>query len=259
MKKELFIAKIGGSVIEDKVALAAFLKDFSKLKGPKLLVHGGGKSATQLATKLHIPTTMVEGRRVTTAESLDIAVMTYAGLVNKTIVVELQKNKCNALGFTGADANTITAIKRPIDKIDYGFVGDVIKVNDVFIDSILQQDIAPIFCAITHDKNGQLLNTNADTIASKLAVAMSKHYQVSLFYCFELQGVLTDINDKESVIEQIDLEKYQALKKEKVIADGMLPKLQNCFDALQNNVVKVHIANADFIKNPTIKHTTLSL
>ncbi|MEW7290619.1 acetylglutamate kinase [Aquimarina sp. 2304DJ70-9] len=259
LKQKLLVAKIGGNIIEDQEALLSFLEDFSKVEGPKILVHGGGKSATQLANKMDVKTEMIDGRRITSAENLDIVVMTYAGLLNKTIVSGLQKNDCNALGLTGADANVILAEKRSVQFIDYGYVGDVIKINGQIIDGFLNSGITPVFCAVTHDGNGQLLNTNADTIASEIASAMGEFYDVSLFYCFELKGVLENIEDKDSVIEHIDLEKYSKLRDTNVIADGMLPKLQNCFDALQKNVNTVHIANADFIKDNTTKHTTLSL
>ncbi|MBQ4820995.1 acetylglutamate kinase [Aquimarina sp. MMG016] len=260
MKQEkLLVAKIGGNIIEDEKALSSFLEDFSKIEGPKVLVHGGGKSATNLASKLGVKTEMIDGRRITSAKNLDIVVKTYAGLLNKKIVAGLQRNNCNALGLTGADANVIQAEKRPVQFIDYGYVGDVTKVNSEMIKGFIELGITPIFCAVTHDGNGQLFNTNADTIASEIASAMGSFYDVSLFYCFELKGVLENIEDKDSVIEHIDLEKYSALRDAEVIADGMLPKLQNCFDALQKNVSKVHIANAEFIKDNNVKHTTLSL
>ncbi|MBL0682679.1 acetylglutamate kinase [Aquimarina mytili] len=258
-KQKLFVAKIGGNIIEDQEALDSFLKDFSKVEGAKILVHGGGKSATNLASKLNIKTEMIDGRRITSAENLDIVVMTYAGLLNKTIVSGLQKNNCNAIGLTGADANVILAKKREPKFIDYGYVGDVIKVNDNVINNFLQLGITPVFCAVTHDGDGQLFNTNADTIASEIASAMGNHFEVSLFYCFELKGVLENIEDKDSVIEHINLETYSKLRDTEVIADGMLPKLQNCFEALHKNVNKVHIANAEFIRDNNIKHTTLSL
>ncbi len=258
-KQKLLVAKIGGNIIENETALATFLQDFAKIEGPKILVHGGGKSATKLAAKLGVKTEMIDGRRITSAASLDIVVMTYAGLINKTVVSGLQKYDCNALGLTGADANVITAQKRPVQFVDYGFVGDVTQVNGRMINGLTTLGITPVFCAVTHDQQGQLLNTNADTIAAEIAAVMSAFYEVSLFYCFELKGVLENIEDKDSVIEHIDLEKYSALREAKIIADGMLPKLQNCFEALQKNVMKVHIANADFIKDPTTKHTTLSL
>ncbi len=258
-KQKLLIAKIGGNIVGDTEVLATFLADFSRIEGPKILIHGGGKSATQLATTMGVETQMVNGRRITSAASLDIVVMTYAGLLNKTIVAKLQKNNCNALGLTGADGNVIVAKKRPVSKIDYGFVGDVTKVNATIISSLITQGITPVFCAVTHDANGQLLNTNADTIASEVAIAMSEDYEVSLFYCFELKGVLKDINDKDSVVEDINTATYAQLKEAGIIADGMLPKLENCFNALQRNVSTVHIANADFIKDNQTKHTTLRL
>ena len=223
------------------------------------MVHGGGKSATNLASRLGVKTEMIDGRRITSAQNLDIVVKTYAGLLNKKIVAGLQKHNCNALGLTGSDANVIVAQKRPVQFIDYGYVGDVTKVNSETIEGFIKLGITPVFCAVTHDGNGQLFNTNADTIASEIASAMVDFFDVSLFYCFELKGVLENIQDKNSVIEHIDLEKYVALRDANIIADGMLPKLQNCFDALQRNVSKVHISNADFIKDNNIKHTILSL
>ncbi|WP_062060223.1 acetylglutamate kinase [Aquimarina longa] len=259
MNNKLLVAKIGGNIIEDENALASFLGDFSKIEIPKILVHGGGKSATKLAAKLGVKTEMIDGRRVTSLESLDSVVMTYAGLLNKTIVARLQNHRCNALGLTGADANVIIAEKRPVQFVDYGYVGDVSKVDHKIIKAFLDQEITPVFCAVTHDGQGQLLNTNADTIASKIAAEMSTDYEVSLYYCFELKGVLENINDKDSVIEHINLEKYTELMNAGIIADGMLPKLQNCFEALQKQVSTVHIANASFIKDNTTKHTTLSL
>ncbi|MBQ0734174.1 acetylglutamate kinase [Aquimarina celericrescens] len=258
-KRKLLVAKIGGNIIENQDSLNSFLSDFAKIKQPKILVHGGGKSATNLAMRLGVRTEMIDGRRITSVENLEIVVKTYAGLLNKKIVASLQKHNCNALGLTGSDANVILAEKRPVQFIDYGYVGDVINVNADTIKEFLELGITPVFCAVTHDGNGQLLNTNADTIASEIASAMGDHYEVSLFYCFELKGVLEDIGDKDSVIEHINLEKYNKLIEAKIIADGMLPKLQNCFDALQKKVSEVHIANAEFIKDQTTKHTTLSL
>ncbi|WP_299438690.1 acetylglutamate kinase [uncultured Aquimarina sp.] len=258
-RQKLLVAKIGGNIIEDESALHSFLKDFSNVEDPKILIHGGGKSATKLASRLGVKTEMIDGRRITSAENLDIVVMTYAGILNKNIVSGLQKHKCNALGLTGADANLIIAERRPAQFVDYGYVGDVTSVNNKTLKGFLELGITPVFCAVTHDTNGQLFNTNADTIASEIASSMGKYYDVSLFYCFELKGVLENIEDKDSVIEHIDLEKYSELRDAEVIADGMLPKLKNCFDALQKDVSKVHIANADFIKDSTIKHTTLSL
>ncbi len=258
--EKLLVAKIGGNIVDNEEALASFLKDFAAIDQPKILIHGGGKIATRVAEKLGVKTEMINGRRITSKENLDVVVQLYAGLINKNIVAQLQASKtCNAIGFTGADANLITAVKRPVKDIDYGYVGDVTEVNEDRIHQFLANGLTPVFCAITHNENGQLFNTNADTIASKIAVAMSSYYKVSLYYCFELKGVLTDINDKNSVIERIDAEKYSELKRQGIIADGMLPKMENCFDALKQNVAEVHIANSDFVNNEQTLHTTLTL
>ncbi len=258
-KQQLFIVKIGGNIIRDEQKLTQFLKDFSKISEPKIIIHGGGKSATELASKLGVKTEMIDGRRITSLESLKVVIMTYAGLLNKTIVTGLQKYKCDAIGLSGADGNIIVSQKRTINTIDYGYVGDIVTVNEKKIQRLLELGLTPVFCGITHDTEGQLFNSNADTIASEIAIAMSKNYKVSLCYCFELKGVLENIHDKNSVIENMNLEKYTALKKAKVISDGMLPKLQNCFNALQKNVYKVRITSVEFISDATIQHTTLSL
>ena len=259
MKKKLSVIKIGGSLIEDEKILDEFLVDFTKLEGLKILVHGGGKLATQLAGKLGIETKMNEGRRITDAETIKVITMVYGGLVNKTIVAKLQAGNCNALGLSGADLNSIQSVKRPVVDIDYGFVGDVEKVNSKMISMLLSNEISPVFCAITHDKNGQLLNTNADTIASEIAIALSRDFETELYYCFEKQGVLMDIKDENSVIEHIDSKSYRKLKEEKIIADGMLPKLHNCFNALERNVSKVCIGNVKMISGQNQKYTTINL
>jgi len=257
--KKLSVIKIGGSLIENEKILDEFLVDFTKLEGLKILVHGGGKLATQLAGKLGIETKMNEGRRITDAETIKVITMVYGGLVNKTIVAKLQAGNCNALGLSGADLNSIQSVKRPVAELDYGFVGDVEKVNTKMISLLLSNEISPVFCAITHDKNGQLLNTNADTIASEIAIALSRDFETDLYYCFEKQGVLMDINDENSVIENIDSKNYQQLKEEKIIADGMLPKLHNCFNALERNVSKVCIGSIKMISKQNQKYTTISL
>ena len=197
--KPLKIIKIGGNVIDDAAALSSFLNLFSSIEGPKILVHGGGKSATALAQQTGLEVQMVDGRRITDAATLELITMVYAGKINKTIVAQLQALDCNALGFTGADANTITSIKRPVSSIDYGFVGDVKNVETSILEVLLNQGVSPVFCAITHDDNGQLLNTNADTIASELAIAFATKFNVELYYCFEKKGVLKNINDDDSV------------------------------------------------------------
>jgi len=258
--EKLLVAKIGGNIVDNETALTRFLNDFAAIDQPKILIHGGGKIATRVAEKLGVKTEMINGRRITSKENLEVVVQLYAGLINKNIVANLQATgTCNALGFTGADANVIKAVKRPVKNIDYGFVGDVTEVNADRIHQFIANGLTPVFCAITHDEKGQLFNTNADTIASKIAVALSDYYEVSLYYCFELKGVLTDINNKDSVIEQINSKKYSELKEQGIIADGMLPKMENCFDALNKNVSAVHIANSDFVNNQETVHTTLTL
>lgn len=251
------IIKIGGNVIDDAVALELFLKSFATLSGPKALVHGGGKLATRLAEQMDVPVKKVEGRRITDADTLDIITMVYAGRINKNVVAQLQKQGCNSIGFTGADGNTIISDKRPVKNIDFGFVGDVKKVNTEVISLLIDNDVTPVFCAITHDVNGQLLNTNADTIASELAIGLSKSYNVELYYCFEKNGVLADINDEDSVLEHINSNSYKILKEQGVIADGMIPKLDNCFHAIENNVTKVCIGKPNMLFNLNEKFTTI--
>ncbi len=253
----LKIVKIGGNIINDEVALSTFLDDFSKLDEPKILVHGGGKSATKLAQQMNIEVQMIDGRRITDAETLDIITMVYAGKINKAIVAKLQAKNCNAIGFSGADGNSIVSIKRPVKAIDYGFVGDITKVNTESLQVLLSNEITLVFCAITHDENGQLLNTNADTIASELAIAFATNYHAELYYCFEKNGVLKDIHDDDSVIENINTKTYQTLVKEGIIVDGMLPKLNNCFYAIEHDVQKVCIGKPTMLFNETQKHTTI--
>ncbi|NBS18895.1 MAG: acetylglutamate kinase [Flavobacteriia bacterium] len=255
---KLAVVKIGGNVIEEPQALSMFLKDFSQMQGPKILVHGGGKKATAMAQQLGIPVQMVDGRRITDAQNLDIITMLYGGKINKNIVARLQALECNSMGLSGADANAIQAIKRPIGNIDYGYVGDVTEVNTSFFQLLIDHGVTPVCCAITHDRKGQLLNTNADTIAATVAVALSKHFQVSLWYCFEKQGVLEDIEDDHSVIENINPKKYALLKATHAIHSGMIPKMDNCFEALKKGVSKVKIGAPPMILGKT-KHTTLTL
>ena len=256
---KLSIIKIGGNIIEDESALNNFLQLFKKVKGKKILVHGGGKRATAIASKLGIESKMVNGRRITDAETLEVITMVYGGLVNKNIVAKLQALDINAIGLTGADANAITSVKRPIKDINFGFVGDVEEVSHNAINKLIESDFTPVFCAITHDKKGQLLNTNADTITSEIAIAMSKIYETSIYYCFELQGVLKDINDKNSVIKHINIESYQKLLDDNIIADGMLPKLENCFYALQNGVHTIHLGNVAMFNKENDNFTSITL
>ena len=258
-KQQLHIIKIGGNIINNTNTLTSFLKDFSELDGYKILVHGGGKKATELANSIGLESKMVNGRRVTDKANLEVVTMVYAGLLNKNITAELQQYNCNALGLSGADANCILTHKRIVKDVDFGFAGDIDAVNSNNIDVFLQNNMTPVFCAITHDKNGQLLNTNADTIASEIAIGMSSKYNVSLIYTFEKNGVLRNVNDDNSVIENINSTSYEALKKKGIIADGMLPKMHNCFNALQKGVDKVIISSPTILKNNKQPHTTLVL
>jgi len=257
--EKLTIVKIGGNIIEDEVSLSSFLKLFSNLKGKKILVHGGGKRATSIASKLGVESKMVNGRRITNAETLEVITMVYGGLVNKNMVAKLQALNTNALGLTGADLNSIKSDKRPVGAVDFGFVGDVKKVEHESIDKLIQADFTPVFCAITHDGNGQLLNTNADTIAAQVAIGMSKLYDTSIYYCFELNGVLKNINDKNSVVKHIDRKSYQELLKNGIIADGMLPKLENCFDALESGVSTIHMGNTSMLTQENDNFTKITL
>ncbi len=257
--EKLSIVKIGGNIIEDETSLNAFLKLFSNLKGKKILVHGGGKRATHMASKLGIVSKMVNGRRITDAETLEVITMVYGGLVNKNVVAKLQALNTNAIGLTGADVNSIVSKKRPVKEVDFGFVGDVKQVAHQSINTLIQANFTPVFCAITHDGNGQLLNTNADTITSQVAVGMSKLYETSIYYCFELNGVLKDINDKNSVIQHIDTTSYKDLLDRGIIADGMLPKLENCFDALKNGVNNINMGNTSMLTQENDNFTTITL
>lgn len=242
--QKLFIIKIGGNIIDDEKQLSSFLNDFASLKENKILVHGGGKIATELSKQLGIEAKMVDGRRVTDADTLKVVQMVYGGLINKNIVAQLQSRNCNAIGLTGADANIILAKKRPIKDTDYGFVGDVEKINSENLFSLLNAGFTPVVAPLTHDGKGQILNTNADTMASSIAMAMSKHFSATLVYCFEKSGVLKNVDDENSVIEKIYLKEYEQLKKEGIISKGMIPKLDNAFDAIKQGVKKVVICHA---------------
>ncbi len=259
MKQQLTVIKIGGNIIDNPVELTQFLSDFSKIEGAKVLVHGGGKSATKMAQSVGLTPKMVDGRRITDAPMLDIAVMIYAGQINKNVVAELQAKGTNAVGFTGADGNLILSEKRNHPTIDYGFVGDVKKINSPLLQKLIDLDITPVFCAITHDKNGQLLNTNADTIASELAIALSEVFDVTLNYCFEKPGVLYDAEDDSSVIAQIDTTLYAKLKEEGAIHSGMIPKLDNCFNSLSKGVQKIKIGHHRMLKNADAVCTIIQL
>ena len=252
---KLYIIKIGGNVIDNSEKLHEFLKDFVALPGYKILVHGGGKMATQLADDMGIEAKMVEGRRITDIETLRIVTMVYAGLINKNIVAQLQFRNCNAIGLTGADGNAIRAKKRPVKDIDYGFVGDLDEssVSAEAIKKLLEDGLVPVFSAITHDGQGQLLNTNADTIASVLAVALSELYETSLVYCFEKKGVLKDVDDDFSLIPEIRSSEFENLKEQGIIAGGMIPKLHNAFEAIKSGVKDVYIGKAEELSAVNLK------
>ena len=245
---KLLVVKIGGNIIDDEEKLSAFLKDFAAIEGKKILVHGGGKLATRLAARLDIPQQLVEGRRITDAETLKIVTMVYAGLINKNIVAQLQSAACNAIGLTGADGNVVLAHKRVVKDLDYGFAGDVDVVNGEFLHNLLQRDISPVLSPLTHDGKGQLLNTNADTIAQETAKALSSFYEVQLIYSFEKAGVLLDAENEESVIPLINPETYRDLKQRGLVFAGMIPKLDNAFSALNSGVRKVVIGKAENMK-----------
>jgi len=246
MKEKLLIIKIGGIVLDAPKALDRFLSDFAAIEGKKILIHGGGKIATELGEKLGVETKMVEGRRITNEATIDLVTMTYAGLINKKVVAALQAKNCNAIGFSGADGNLIKAKKRPVKTIDYGFVGESEddSVNVDLISSLLAQNITPVVCPITHDGNGNLLNTNADTIAAVLAYSTAKKFETHLFYCFEKNGVLLDVNNDTSYIPELKRAQYEELKINRQIYEGMIPKLDNAFETISKGVHSVYICNA---------------
>lgn len=240
------VIKIGGNIIDDAVKLDDFLNRFSKLKGSKILIHGGGKLATSLAKDLDIEQQIIDGRRVTDAETLKITAMVYAGLVNKTIVAKLQSKSCNAIGLSGVDGNIIQSVKRNHATIDYGWVGDVESVNAGFLQSLIDNGIVPVISPITHDGKGNLLNTNADTIATEVAMSLSETNEVNLRFCFEKLGVLTNPELDGSWLRVLDKNEYDYLKEGQIISKGMLPKLENAFRASESNVAKVEICHADY-------------
>lgn len=249
MKENLHVFKIGGAVLEEEAELENTLAFFSNLPGQKVLVHGGGRRASRLSQALGIEPRMHEGRRITDAVTLEAVVMAYAGWENKRIVSLLQALGCNALGLSGADGNTILAAKRPPGEVDYGYAGDIRKVNAPAIAALLQAGFTPVFCAITHDGQGQLLNTNADTIAAELAAALAPHYQLSLYYCFEMPGVMLDVAQPDSLIAYLDPEAYARHRQSSQISGGMIPKLDNGFRALQARVESVQIGSRRSLAN----------
>lgn len=242
--EKLILVKVGGKIVEEPETLQLLLQDFASLPGHKVLVHGGGRSATKLAAQLGIESRMVNGRRITDAETLKVVTMVYGGLVNKSIVAGLQALDVNALGLTGADMNLMRSVKRPVVDIDYGFAGDVEEVNADLLASLIRQGIVPILAPLTHDKKGNILNTNADTIAGEAAKALAIHFDVTLMYCFEKKGVLADENDDDSVIPVIRRDTFEQLVQEGVIQGGMIPKLVNAFQAIDAGVKEVVITQA---------------
>ncbi|MFC4871818.1 acetylglutamate kinase [Negadavirga shengliensis] len=233
---EINVIKIGGNVIDHPEKSEMFLKLFSKFPGNKILVHGGGVLASRTGKSMGIQPHMVNGRRVTDKETLEVVTMVYAGLINKSLIAKLQAFGQNAIGLTGADGNAILSVKRPVKDIDYGYVGDVKKVNTSLLENLLQQGVTPVFCAITHDKRGQLLNTNADTIASEIATSLAKKHTVNLYFCFDRTGVLMDEKNESSLIPLINEDIYGELMRDNVIHSGMIPKLENAFNALKKGV-----------------------
>ncbi len=248
MKEKLTLIKVGGKIVEEEATLHALLDDFAAIRGHKLLVHGGGRSATQLAARLGIESRLIDGRRVTDADMLRVVTMVYGGLVNKHIVAGLQARGINALGLTGADMNVVQSAKRPVKEIDYGFVGDIERVNASLLATLIGQGVVPVMAPLTHDGKGHLLNTNADTIAGETAKALAAHFDVTLVYCFEKPGVLLDETDDNSVIPALTRAEFERYVADGVIQGGMIPKLDNAFRALDAGVGEVVITLASAIR-----------
>ncbi len=249
--RELTVIKIGGNIVDQPAALEEFLKAFSKYPAPKILIHGGGVMASELSGKMGIEVKMQNGRRVTDLDTLKLVTMVYAGWINKSIVAILQKLGCNAIGLSGADGDLVPATRRSPEPVDFGYVGDVnpVDINSSLLESLLGRGITPVFCAITHDRNGSLLNTNADTMASSLAIALSRDFYTRLIYCFEKEGVLYDQNNPDSVVPLITRANYQTMKDNGAITGGMLPKLDNAFAAIESGVSEVCIKHASNLGN----------
>ncbi|MCW3786118.1 acetylglutamate kinase [Plebeiibacterium sediminum] len=246
--QEITVVKVGGKVVETPESLQSLLNDFVALPGLKILVHGGGRSATKIASQLGVETKMVDGRRITDLETLKVVTMVYAGLVNKNIVASLQALGANSVGLTGADLNLIRAVKRPVKEIDYGYVGDVesVQVNELM--DLINKNVIPVVAPLTHDGKGNMLNTNADTMASSLACALAEHYKVNLVYCFEKKGVLSNPDDDDAVIPVLTHKLFKEHQQSGVIAEGMIPKLDNGFNAIKAGVAKVNITNTEGLK-----------
>ncbi|GAB4336952.1 MAG: acetylglutamate kinase [Flammeovirgaceae bacterium] len=259
--EQLTVFKIGGNVIDNAAVLDDFLKNFSAISGKKILVHGGGKIATELSKKLGIVPKMVDGRRITDAAALQVVTMVYAGLINKNIVAKLQSHKSQAIGLSGADANLIYASQRAKGEVDFGFVGDIESVNVKFLKQLLDSGFVPVICSLAHDGRGQILNVNADTISSMTAISLAqeRYYEVKLMYIFEENGVLSNPQDPQSVIPHIRPSHYESLKADNVVSGGMIPKLDNAFDALRKGVASVVIGGVDLLKGDNPPKTLLTL
>lgn len=252
-ERNITVIKVGGNVIDDPEALDRLVDDLARMEGHRILIHGGGKEATRLSAKLEIPTTMINGRRVTDAATIDVVTMVYAGLINKRIVAKLQAAGANAIGFCGADGNVIPAKRRPAEPIDFGYVGDIDpqRINTGLIATMLDSGIIPVFCAICHDGKGNLLNCNADSVASAVAVAASKIGPTNLTFCFEMPGVMADVDDPDSLIASITPEYYDRLRADGVVTKGMIPKIDNAFAAIRSGVKSVRICRSDNLAGET--------
>lgn len=258
-RRELAIVKIGGEIVNDKQTKNLFLESFNALPGAKILVHGGGKQASEIAGKMGIESKLVNGRRITDAANLDIALMVYGGLLNKKMVAELQASGCAAIGLSGADGNAILASKRPPEPIDFGFAGDIEKVNTDLLKLLLEGGLTPVMCALSHDGKGQMLNTNADTIASETAIAMSSYYNTKLYYVFDKPGVLTDMNDANSIVTELSEASYREMVATNQIKDGMIPKLDNGYHALKHQVGLVQLGNTNMLTDSQHPATRIRL
>ena len=255
-KEKITIIKVGGKIVEEQSSLGNLLDRFTAIEGKKVLIHGGGRSATQMAERLGIESRMVAGRRITDEATLQVVTMVYGGLVNKGIVAQLQARGANALGLTGADCNIIKAHKRPVKDIDYGFVGDVEHADGEMLCKLIEQGILPVVAPLTHDGKGNMLNTNADTMAAETAKALSPYYDVTLMYCFEFPGVMRNPDDADSVISSITAETFKELVADGTVSGGMIPKIENALDAIANGVTKVIITKADAIDGTKGTHIT---
>lgn len=248
--EKLTLIKVGGKIVEEQATLSRLLASFAAIPGRKVLVHGGGRSATAMASRLGIESRMVSGRRITDKAMLEVVTMVYAGLVNKNIVAGLQALGVNALGMTGADMNILLSDKRPVGEVDYGYVGDVRRVDAAALSALIEMGVVPVIAPLTHDGQGSMLNTNADTMAGETAKALALRYEVSLVYCFEKRGVLRDENDDNSVIAEMTRQQFETYRAEGVVQGGMIPKLENAFDAIRHGVREVIITRADAIGQP---------